>query len=511
MLKRLQEKTVRVRFVVAVLGNGIRAAANFSAGLMITRALGAGRFGTYSFLAGSFNSLRPLLILGASSAFFTLISRGRRNTKYVHLYIAWLTLQFAIVLLLIGLLLPNYAYDRIWLGYHRPIVMLAFAASFMQMQAWPTVMQVGESKRETLVVQSLSAAIALLHLVIVGLLVYNGGVSVAVVLWCLIGEYTLAVGVGSFLVARRRTTVEAGLEPTYRSIVREYLEYGSPLALSTIAAAAYLFGDTWMLQRFGGSINQGLYQAAYQFAAISLFATTSILQVLWKELADAFGRKDTARVFQLYSRIARIVFAAGAVVSGFLIPWANELVRVMLGASFEKSGIILALLFIYPIHQALGQVTDTLALAIDETPLFSKVTIGYTAVSLVVSYLVLAPRAGLVPGLALGPTGLAVKIVCLNILSVNTLGYLIARRHQIRFEWGYQVMILIATVVIGYLAKALATAAWPIHEPTLYGLLGPFATAGVMFIAGIALLAHLNPSLVGATGIHFKKLLKITG
>jgi O-antigen/teichoic acid export membrane protein len=497
----LRFKSIKRRLLISLAGNGIRAAASFSAGVLVARGLGARSFGDFAFLVASFTSLRPLLDLGTSTAFFTFISRKGRLGPHIYLYLGWLTVQFGLVLSVI-VLLPLHVYDQVWFEYPRALVILAFVASFVQMQAWSTVVQIGESRRETLIIQALSATIALTHLGLVGWLAGSRMISVPAVLYCLLGEYAVAVCAGGWLLSRHQgeaATDDLPAEP-FGAAARAYGTYCRPLVLSTVAGVAYQFGDRWMLQRFGGTVHQGLFQAAYQFAAISLFATTSILQVFWRELSDSFGRGDTERLKRLYARVSKGVVMAAVAVSGFLIPWSNELVHAMLGSSFEGSGGVLALLFLYPIFQAHGQVAGTLAFASGETGIFSKVTVVFTMISLMLSYLLLAPGDNApVPGLGMGAMGLAVKTVGLSIVSVNTLDWLLARQHKWKFDWTYQLLALATSLPLGFVVKWGIASVWHPAEISMLTLLGPLMLAAGLFALGQIAIVYLYPALVGLT------------
>jgi O-antigen/teichoic acid export membrane protein len=503
-------KSVKRRFLISLAGNGIRAGASFSAGVLVARGLGARSFGELAFLVAGFSSLRPLLDLGTSTAFFTFISRKGRLGPRFQLYLGWLSVQFILVLSVI-VLLPPWAYGRFWFGYPRALVILAFVACFVQMQAWSTVTQIGESRRETLTMQILSASIALTHLGLVGWLVVGRLLSVPAVFYCLLGEYAVAVCVGGWLLSRHQGEAATDNLPaeSFGAAARAYGSYCQPLVLSAIAGAAFGYGDCWMLQRFGGAVSQGLYQAAYQFAAISLFATTSILQVFWKELSDAFGRGDMERLKRLYARVSKGVVVAGAAVSGLLIPWSNEIVRAMLGPSFEGSGVVLALLFLYPVFQALGQVSSTLAFATGETGIFGKVTVFFTMISLMLSYLLLAPVDNApIPGLGMGALGLAIKTVGLNIVSVNTMNWLLARRHNWRFEWTYQLLALATSLPLGFAVKWGIASVWHPAEISMHTLIGPLLLAAALFVPAQMAIIYLYPALVGSTREELRSYLR---
>ncbi len=493
---------LRLRFLVALIGNGSRAIASFSAGILVARGLGVQEFGVFTFIVGTFTSLRPLLDLGVSTAFYTFISRGGDIRPYLRFYSIWLAIQFVVMVSLIGLLLPAQAYHAVWLGQPRGLVLLAFIATFFQLQVWSTLAQIGESQRETLVVQSANVLIALLHLGVITALLAGHLLTVGLLVGVLLVEYVIAGFLVGLVLRRRCAPILANFPaaPAPAGVWRDFFRYCHPLILSAGAGAAFEFGDRWMLQRFGGAINQGLYQAAYQFAAISLFATTSVLQVVWKEMAEANARGDMQKLCYLYGRVSKAVFFVGASVSGLLLPWSDEIVHAMLGPGFKDAGSILGLLIIYPVHQALGQVTGTLAFATEATSIYSKVAVAFTVISLLLSYLLQAPKEGMwVPGLELGAYGLAIKMVGLNIVSVNTMAWLLARRHRWQFEWGYQVQALVLSVALGLMLRRFVGLFWQPIDRSIVALLGPMAVAGGLFAIVQLGVVFLWPAIIGQT------------
>jgi O-antigen/teichoic acid export membrane protein len=56
---------------------------------------------------------------------------------------------------------------------------------------------------------------------------------------------------------------------------------------------AYIFLDRWLLQDFGGNLEQAFYGVGAQFSAVSLIATSAMLRVFWKEMAESHESGDT--------------------------------------------------------------------------------------------------------------------------------------------------------------------------------------------------------------------------
>ncbi len=492
-------ESVKTRFIVSMVSNTIRSVISFFSGLLVARGLNPSGYGDMMFLLGSFVAVRTLLDMGSSSAFYTFASQHRRGRRFYLYYFGWLALQFIIPAFMIAVLMPEAMITKIWLGHSRTIILLALTAAFMQQQVWQTLNQIGESSRKTVRVQIISMVLGVVHLVLVYILLVYGLLSVTTILWLFIVEYPLTV-LWAYWFLRREgaTTLVAESEDlSARSMLREYWIYCRPLALLSLIGFFYDFADRWLLQRFGGSSQQGFYQIAYQFATVSLLATSSILNVFWKEIADANAHQDKQRLAALYHKVSRSLMMVGAILSGFLIPWTKEIITLLLGKSYLTAVPVLAIMFLYPIHQSMGQIGGTMMLAGRLTKTYATISFAIMFISLPLSYVVMAPaHEVLIPGLGLGAIGMALKMVLVNILSVNILAWAIARYHGWKFEWLYQVVGIGMAIGSGYLAKMPVGLFWDLSKPEAVALLPPFLTSGVIYLMLVTLFILTMPWLI---------------
>jgi len=297
-----------------------------------------------------------------------------------------------------------------------------------------------------------------------------------------------------------------------RRTANEYWVYCRPLVFLSIGAFVGAFADRWMLQHFAGASQQGFYQISNQFAAVSLLATTSILRIFWKEIAEASALNNDARVAYLYRKVTRSLVMFSAILSGFLIPWSEQIVSLTLGKAYIVAWPVLAIMFLYPIHQSLGQIIGTMFLAKEQTRTYTLMTVIIMLVSLPVSYFVQAPTSGaLIPGLGLGATGMGLKMVVFNIFSVNIGAWIIARRHNWKFDWSYQVIGVSLVIGLGYLAKFVVGLHWNFNNITGYTgiirLSAPMLFTGVIYLSAITGLLWLMPWIAGMEREQIKAML----
>lgn len=447
---------IRTRFAASLLANILRSAISFSTGLLLARMLGPTDYGRMAFLLASFMAFRQLLDMASSSAFFTFLAQRPRSRCFVSYYWCWVSLQFLFSLLLVGFVFPENFIGVVWKNESRSTVLLAFVAAFMQNVVWAIASQMAEAQRETIRVQRLNTLVVLVHLGVVLFLWWIGKLAIPLLFAALALEWGLAGWFASRLyhglVGSER--LEAGeTKDTFGSVFREFRAYCLPFVPYVWLGFAHDFADRWLLQHWGGATQQAYYAVAAQFAAVALLATTSILRIFWKEIAEANHRQDYGRMERLYLKASRGLFFIGAVVAGGLLPWASEIIHLTLGAAYSGGAVTLMLMFLYPVHQSMGQIGGTMLYATGHTRIQVVLGLASMTTSLVVAYFMLAPQDASVPGLGLASQGLAYKMLMVQLVQVNIMAWLIARVFSWKFDWSYQIVGLVMAVISGWLAK----------------------------------------------------------
>lgn len=488
---------IATRFGATLLANLARGGLSFASSTLTARALGASGYGDLMFLLGSFTAINQLFDMGTSSAFYTFISRRARGLVFLSAYAGWTAFQFLAMVVAVGVLFPQSLIERIWVGHGRGSVLLAFGVSYMMNQAWGTVSQLGEAGRKTVLVQAAAIAQALAHFALIALLTFLGRLSMGAVLWLLIIEHVLLTVVCGPRWARDHLAAPDSGNDRYGTVLREFTLYCRPLAGYAWLSFLYTFADRWMLQRVGGAAEQGFFSVGQQFASVSLIATTSILKVFWKEIAEAQERSNQQQMQALYRIVSRCLYFSGAWISCLLIPYSKEVLRWTVGGGYEAAWLCLAMMFVFPVHQSLGQTQGTFFYATSDTRSYTRIGLIAMAVSIPLTYLLVAPKSGAVAGLALGALGIAIKLVSVQVVQVNLQAYVIARHHRWAYDCAYQAFVLTGLLGLSWASKGAFQ--------SLFMLCGLESPAGVMLAGGVAYtllsLATLNraPWLAGLT------------
>jgi len=479
------------RSIVSFGANIFKSILSFATVILLARGLGPKEYGVFAFLLASFTALRSLLDMGTSHAFFSFISKRNRSKQFIGYYLLWITFQFFISIAFIAYLAPTDWVSTIWEGQARDRVIIAFIAVFLQQQIWTTIGVLAESQRFTAMLQTLHISIVMLHLMLIVLLFWFESLSIEWVYWLIIGEYVVV----SFFAFRIFPLTYSEEREKFTVVFKEYSVFCLPLIPYFWLGMISEFADTWLLQRYGGAVEQAYYSVAARFSAISLIATTSVLRILWKEVAEANHLGNQKKVQRLYEKTNRALFMISAIISGFLIPWTEDIIYLMLGEKYMAGTLVMGMMFLYPIHQSLGQVNGTMFYALELTRPYVMIGMVRMIIAIITVYFLLAPTNALIPGFALASTGLALKMVVLNIIGVNFSIWWLSRRQGWKYHIGYQLIGIVVLLAAGYLSQWLVSL---LLGEGVHFLL-TLAVSGILYLAMTLGIILLLPWLIDMT------------
>jgi O-antigen/teichoic acid export membrane protein len=352
--------------------------------------------------------------------------------------------------------------------------------------------QLGESQRLTQLVQGFSLLMSLIYLFLVCFLWWKDLLDVHVVFTLIAVEWMLAI----VCVAWNLNSFPSNTSAiNVKSVAKEFYEYCAPLIPYTWVGFLYQFSDRWLLQAFGGPIEQAYYSIGAQFGVVSLIATQSILNIFWKEIAEANDNGNIKLVTQLYRQVARSIFFVSAMISFFFLPWVEDIIFIVLGQSYSGGYWALFIMLLYPIYQSMGQIVITMMYATARVKAQVIIGILFMVTSIVVTYFVLAPENAEISGYGLGSAGLAGKMLVMAFLSVNFTAFYLARSLQISFDWSYQLPVLLICSSSGWVAHLISN--W-IFGSSLHVLLC-IIVSGFVYLLFLASAVFFKPSLIGTS------------
>lgn len=444
------------RSLVSIAANGLKAAFGLVSSIILARALGPDDYGTFAFLTASFLAVRQLTDLGSSSAFFTFLSEKTRSKKFIAYYWYFLFSQAALVAVSLSWFIPDSIFTVLYTGIDRNIVLLAFVAILMQGSFWPVVAQMGESQRQTSIVQIISLCTMLLHLIVLATLVGFQFLS----LWTVFSLVALEWAVASLMMfiyyfrgVNRHDTNESG--DSLRSILKEYKAYVVPYVPYAVISFGHDFFDRWLLQSASGSTQQAYFAMSQQLSAISMLVVSAVLRVLWKEIAELNYAGDITRLNALYARYCGGLFCIVTSISVFLAIFSKELIFHLLGNEYMAGVEIFALMLLVPSLQALGMIVSTMFLAMKE--IWANTVIGtcFMIFGGGLTAVLVGDDDVSAHSLNLGALGLAIKLLLVQLFQVTLMMLFLSRKYELLFFPFRAFCIFSAVLLIGILSRLL--------------------------------------------------------
>lgn len=445
----------KVRVFATTVANIFSSSLRFITNIFIARALGPSAYGELNFLLASVPGIRAFMELGTTQAFFTFISRNDKPAGIYYWYFKWLFFQLVIMTMLVVLLETTGYMDTFWLGISTPLVFMAIYASFLKDTLWSTFNNIAEAKRETIAIQTRNAIIALAHFMLVIIFYFTGMLSVGKILFLIQIEVVAAV-----LFSLRLVKSEDGKgyerKSSLRNVVAKIKPYCAPLILYSLVGGVSAFGERWILQKYGGSIQQGLYSMSFYLGSLAMLVPASMQKVLWKEIAEATssGRHDSA--YNYYKTGSHLCFISASILAGLSIPWSEQIVSMLAGANYREGASIFSCMVLFSVYQSFGQITGTTLYAVSHTRLLSGIGITGMVAGLIVTYFMIAPADAIVPGLGFGGMGLAIKMLVLTVVVTSVQNVLVCRAQKWPVDWQYQPRTIAVLLASGYISRYLA-------------------------------------------------------
>lgn len=422
----MPEDSLGKRYLSKLVSNLATIPLYFAMEAVLPRALGPASYGNFSFATALFQNFTNFLDMGTSTCLHTSLAKRQGELSLLAFYS-----RFSLLMLLfclgagLAMHLPG-AGRNIMPGV--PLWMAVPSALWAYL-TWAGRVARGANDALGITAHSehvrmgvnLASALALLALFFCGLLSMK-------VLY--LHQY-VSIGLltaGFIAVLRRHLKYSGELEnkSLWRlSLARfgehagEFARYSAPLFVTALASVVIMSGERWLLQFFEGSVEQGYFSLSVKIGMACFLFVTALTPLMMREMAVAHGRNDRMAIARLMDRYAPMIYAVAAWMACFVLVEAPAVVRLFGGKQFAEALLPVQIMALYPIHQGYGQLANSIFYATGQTSLLRNLSLCTMLLGLVLTWVLLAPSS--LFGLQLGAAGLAVKMVLIQMVTVNVL------------------------------------------------------------------------------------------
>lgn len=445
------------RYLQSLVFNIFNSFISFITSIVVIRYLTPQEYGNYQFLFSIFVAIFTFSNLNTQNSYFTFISQKKESLKFYKDYLTWEFLQLFLVLLVcVGIYFSGF-FD-LFFGQDILLVVLALVAIFGTKNIRELVTNTFESRRMTLFYLKSTFIINLINLLFVGIFAFRDSLTIEIIFIFIILEFFIYLFISIIVfIKRKEEFIDVDKSYDFKLTLNRYYDYIKTLFFSSLVSFLYLFLERWLLQKYGGSEQQAYLAMSIQFSTIILVLTTSILKVFWKEVAEHISDKNYEVLEKIFTMATNNIFIITSLISIFFIINAKEIILLIYGEKYLPGVIVFMLISFYTIHQILGQLYGTFMLASEETKSYSYVSIFFSILSIPLMFIAVSPKE--IYGLELGALGIAIVMVFIQFLSVNTFGYVIKRKFGFKsiflFQFKYLIIFGIINALIYTLLKIL--------------------------------------------------------
>jgi O-antigen/teichoic acid export membrane protein len=490
-----KEDTLRKRYGFKLFSNFIGSGISSVIQLLVPRGLGPAAYGNFGFMTSFFDNLVNSLDTGSSYWFYTNLSKKKNDKKIVVFYRLVMAVLIFVVFIFVLIATITNINQKIWIDQSKQVVYLAAVYSIM---TWILSVNTQIMDGYGLTVSSEKAKIVqkVISLLTVSILFILQKLNLFT--FFMYNYFIITFLLILFIIIKRKSGYSAPLvfkiqKEEGKYYLKDLYRYIYPLIIYTAVGLVTGIVDRWLLQKFGGSIQQGYFTLSFKIGAIIALFTVSLTPLLMREFSIAFGKKDMEIMRAMFRRYLPIMYTITAYLSCFVAVQYDKIVLIFGGGEYKKAGFVVMIMAFYPIHQTYGQLTSTVYYATGQTRLYRNIGVICMVLGLPVIYFLLAPANMF--GLNYGALGLAIKMVLINIITVNIWLYFNTR--FLKLSFGKFLLHQFGSIAIILLIALLAKLGVDIIPGLGDNIILSFILSGVIYTAVIALISNYFPRLFG--------------
>lgn len=491
----MTESSLKSRYLYKLSSNLLGLFINIIVQAIVPRGLGPKNYGDFNYLTNFFSQAVSFLEMGTSTCYYTKLSQRQNERSLVGFYLLFaLVVSVTLVLFMAGASVIG-LHTMIWPDQSLLFVWLAALWALLN---WQTT--ICNSMADAFGLTVASERVRMAQRVV-------GAVVIVVLYWSsylnLLTYYLYSCSMFLLLgIVLIKVLTVSGHSPftgwdlslkRIREYGKEFYDYSQPLFIISLIGCVVNILDRWLLQLFSGSVQQGFYGLSSQISTICFLFSSAMTPLLTREFSISFTKNDFDEMRRLFMRHVPMLFSISAFFACFVAVESQRVTQIFAGKEFAGAAWVVAIMAMYPIYQTYGQMCGSVFYATGQTALYRNIGVATMLAGTVMTVFFIAPRH--YGGLDAGATGLAVKMVMVNAISVNILLYYNAKLLRMNFLrfLGHQVACIAVLLLIATVATRLASKEWlPISS-----VVGRFLASGTIYTCLVAVLVITTPILFG--------------
>ncbi|WP_336942223.1 hypothetical protein [Vibrio cholerae] len=495
------EDSLNKRYIVKLASSFVSGIVNASILAMVPTALGPVAFGNFTYLTQFFTQVLAFLDAGTSTALFTRLSAKKNNQQILVFYFILSLVIFSLVNISVFFVklfdISHYFGDSVNIFEIYLAAILCFSIWLSQVfikisdaYALTSSVEVGKilTRLATLVFLYLAIKLSLINSSTYYL--FNLFFTAVLIL------IFITILVKNGVITRETMTTS----PNFALHVGVFKEFCKPILQFNIFGIFVGLFDVWLLQNMSGSVEMGFYGLSYSIAALSIIFTSAMTPVISRDFTKYYSEGLVEKTVQLFESYTPLLYCLSLAIGSYLFFASEDIIAIFSDGRFIEAKYCLMILALYPMHQTYGQLTSTILFTLEETKVYKNIGILFSFVGIALSL-------ALIYLFDFGAVGLALKMVLIQIVSVNVQLWCVCNRLKINFYRFIYQQVTSTTILL--LTAFFISEFSPIHtEYLILDFLGNglvYSIAAFVAILSLPRLFFIDLGLVN----NFKKKIRI--
>lgn len=492
------DDSLKKRYLYKIIVNLSGLLISLATQVIVTRGLGPKSYGDFSYLTNFFGQLFSFFDMNSSLCLYTKLSQRPGERALVTFYSYICLIVNALVIATVYIIYVFHYEEQIWPEQPAAYIYLALGWGIL---TWLTqvLSKVLDAYGVTVPAEKVNLAQRFAAIIILGLLWLMNTIEITVFFYYQHGVLILLLLMYTYLVNKycfKLFSFAAITTSLALQYLKEFWSYVNPLFILSCLVLVTGLADRWLLQTYGGSIQQGFYGISYQIGAICFVFSRAMTPLITRELSIAFAQRNIPEMTRLFQRYIPPLYFIAAYFSCFICIQADRVLYLFGGEAYQYAAPAVAIMALYPIHQTYGQLSGSVFFATERTAAYSRISAFFMIIGIPLTYILLAEPD--TTQIQTGAAGLALKMIITQFLAVNVQLYYNARwlkfsmmRNVVHQIVCVAVLIIIAMITRGIIDRLIAGSA---QAPVI------FVISGIVYTALVGAILSCYPAIAGLEG-----------
>lgn len=462
---------------------------------IIPRGLGPKAYGDFNYLSNFFSQIVNFFDMGASIGFYTKLSQRQKELGLVSFYLYFTGIVSLGVIFFVSLVSSNPIHTRLWPAQE---MLFIYMAAVWGIFTWVAQVfnKIADAYGLTVSTEIARILQKVLGMILIILLYISNRLNLTnffyyhyLTLFFLCVAFVYVLQSHGYFMKHGWTLSLIQI----KGYIKEFYQYSHPLFSYTVVSLIVSIFERWLLQVYGGSVQQGFYSLSYQIGAACFLFTSAMTPLFMREISIAHGNDNIVKMASLFRRHVSLLYSIAAYFSCFIAVQADKVIYIFGGNQYKDAAMAVTIMAFFPIHQTYGQLSGSIFYATGRTALYRNIGVIFIILGAPVTYFLIAPNGQW--GLDAGATGLAVKMVLLQFLGVNVFFYFNAKYLKLSFfkYVVHQIACIICLLAIAVTATTGVDRLVGTHANVIFN----FLLAGFVYSILVITFVYYIPAIFG--------------